>query len=827
MRLDPRAIENWASTGDAAAEFPNVVRRLILATAPHLVLVDMPGGSSVRLPGWDGRTRANAGNEWVPGGDCVWELSCEADPRQKANRDYANRLADLRGLDPQLTTYVAVTARVFPNSDTWEAERRDRGDWRDVRVVDAEIVSAWLEQAPAVAEQFARLIGLRPDGGYLALDEWWRGWAGPTSPDISPGLVLAGRDAHADELADWFGREPVGYFVQGDTREEAIAFLAAAAHRAENAWGAEFLARALVVRDVDAWRDLCFSSSPLVLIRDFEDHVVPAVMPGSGHRTVVPLDGTQDALGQGIKLPQMGRDETVGALVEMGLAENEAVSLSWQTARRLAGLRRRLANSSGEPGPAWLTSPILRMIAPLVLVGQWEDDHPGDRDIVGLLTGKDYVEVQGEVTELAGLADAPLVKVGNRWRFWSQEEAWDLLAKGLTSSDLEKFRAVAVAVFSAVPPPLPRWDTLEHLLQEEKATEPSGADGVRSIRRSVLRGLKRGWQAVKRKFGSKSVADEGPTDGEVPARDLPTGLLGSGTIRQGMSRTLVIMALDPDRALYEAECALLPRQVVAEVLGKTVDHQVWESLGSCLSVLAEAAPNEFMGAVDAAVEVAPSPFALLFSDEPGWSSSDFRCSGLFWSLERLAWSEEHFARVADLVVRLGQIAVGSSAERRAFDCASGLFDPSIRFTDASDEARLSALERLVDRYPEAGWRVLCDTYPTSRGFLLGRSPPVWRPWGAGGAGQSTRGEYFAYVAALERMVVEKVGCDPVRWNGVLDIHWFMSGYVRRSLVWLLSQRVAEIRRREGSVYLWHEARRKISWYREHKDARHGYAGMVY
>ena len=78
------------------------------------------------------------------------------------------------------------------------------------------------------------------------------------------------------------------------------------------------------------------SSSPLVLIRDFEDHVVPGVMPGSGHRTIVPLDSAQDARGHGIKLPQLGRDETVGALVEMGLSETDAASLSWQTARRLA-----------------------------------------------------------------------------------------------------------------------------------------------------------------------------------------------------------------------------------------------------------------------------------------------------------------------------------------------------------------------------------------------------------------------------------------------------------------------------------------------------------
>ena len=49
------------------------------------------------------------------------------------------------------------------------------------------------------------------------------------NPQVSPELVTAGRQDQTERLAQWFRGEPSHYYVQGDTQDEAIAFLAGCA----------------------------------------------------------------------------------------------------------------------------------------------------------------------------------------------------------------------------------------------------------------------------------------------------------------------------------------------------------------------------------------------------------------------------------------------------------------------------------------------------------------------------------------------------------------------------------------------------------------------
>ena len=54
------------------------------------------------------------------------------------------------------------------------------------------------------------------------LDEWWENWSTSANPQISPELVIAGRQDQAKRIARWFQDKPSHYYVQGHTREEAV-----------------------------------------------------------------------------------------------------------------------------------------------------------------------------------------------------------------------------------------------------------------------------------------------------------------------------------------------------------------------------------------------------------------------------------------------------------------------------------------------------------------------------------------------------------------------------------------------------------------------------
>ena len=182
-------------------------------------------------------------------------FSARKDASRKATDDYQKRTNNPQGIDIKSATFVFVTPRKW-NYKNWIKKRCQDGDWANIRVLDATDIVAWLESAPAVARRFAQLIGKTPVSGFICLNEWWDNWTGSTQPKISPRLVLAGRHDQTKTIQSWFIDTASCLHVQGDTREEATAFLAASALSAGADRGSEYLAKAVVVQTIEAWQDL-------------------------------------------------------------------------------------------------------------------------------------------------------------------------------------------------------------------------------------------------------------------------------------------------------------------------------------------------------------------------------------------------------------------------------------------------------------------------------------------------------------------------------------------------------------------------------------------
>ena len=164
ISFDSSEIDNWSDKPDAHHRLPELIRRLVMATVPMPSGIDIPSGSSVRLPGWDGLVDVEGGNAWVPSGLSAWELSCENSRslRNKATADYRKRTANPQGVDIPSTAFVFATTRRWAGKREWARERREEGLWADVRAIDADDLVAWLEQTPDVSVWFARLIGKLP-----------------------------------------------------------------------------------------------------------------------------------------------------------------------------------------------------------------------------------------------------------------------------------------------------------------------------------------------------------------------------------------------------------------------------------------------------------------------------------------------------------------------------------------------------------------------------------------------------------------------------------------------------------------------------------------
>ena len=157
--FDASEINNWSDTADAEHKLPELIRRLVLATLPEPPSrINMPSGSSVRLPGWDGLLEVGRGNAWVPCGHSCWEFSCNKRVTSKASDDYEKRTADPLDLNRTAATFVFVTSRRWSGKRQWERKRREEGKWHDVRAYDADDLVAWLEQSDDVTRWLIRVI---------------------------------------------------------------------------------------------------------------------------------------------------------------------------------------------------------------------------------------------------------------------------------------------------------------------------------------------------------------------------------------------------------------------------------------------------------------------------------------------------------------------------------------------------------------------------------------------------------------------------------------------------------------------------------------------
>ena len=159
ITFDAPDIFQWAAKIEARNELPRLIELLIIETCPDTTFIDMPYGSSIGSPGWDGLLTVPCGNPWIPTGHLAVEMSCEQDPGRKANKDYEKRINDPQGIDVANTTFIFITPRNWPRKRQWVRERNEEKKWADVRSLDAGDLAAWLQQAPRASKWFADLIG--------------------------------------------------------------------------------------------------------------------------------------------------------------------------------------------------------------------------------------------------------------------------------------------------------------------------------------------------------------------------------------------------------------------------------------------------------------------------------------------------------------------------------------------------------------------------------------------------------------------------------------------------------------------------------------------
>jgi hypothetical protein len=704
----------WANRIESQSELPRLIRRLVHDTCKEVVRIEFPSGESVQMGGYDGLLEVLDQNELVPKGKSAWELGVQKDIKHKADSDYKKRTANPKGEKLDEMTFIFVTPRRWGAKAKWVKAKNAEGKWAEVRAYDADDLEQWLEIALSVQAWFARFIGKQPED---VEDLWyfWEKWHDSTSPPMAALISLAGRKEATKKLIDWLSIEPSSLTVQGESKEEAIAFIAAALQELPQDQQEYWFSRTLIVYSSQAWRQVTASREKLLLVPALNHPEGVGNALRGGHHVLIPINRETTPSKGALLLPRSSKQDFEQALVSTGLTLAQATSLTASTRRSLLVLRRKNAPSPEVHHPKWAEPSFSHQFITILLAGAWSESNDEDKNAIEGLAGRSYSLVAEEMLRWQHESDPPVRQISEVWQLISREDSWMLLARYLTEADLEAFERVTLSVLSI---PDSRYEV--------------------------------------------------PPDERWIAEMFPKHSPNSSWFKSSLVNTLVLLgARSEDLNSPIAEFANEKLKViVSHLLNPNASWQRWATLAQHMPLLAEAHPEAFLRAVEETLLSNESVLVKLFAEEQLRGSSPHM--SLLWALEALAWLSTNLKRVVLVLAKLAVLDPGGKTYNRPINSLIEIFLPWHPQTTATLDIRLQALSTIVEREPSIAWKLLIGLLPErGGGSSSGTYRPQWRDWFSENAVSVSITDYHRNVEVVSDLLISLLGNDIKQWEDLL------------------------------------------------------------
>ncbi|MFA6002821.1 MAG: hypothetical protein WC881_02005 [Elusimicrobiota bacterium] len=710
-------LNRWADKTESRGLLPELIRRLVHATTDvkELEYVNFSGGEETHRPGYDGETRVKAGNAKVPAGLTFWEMGTDISIRAKLEKDYSKRVKKRGAGDFSDANYIAVTPRDYPGKKRWIDEKSALGDWHEVRLYDSDDIEQWLELAPAVGIWLSGYASRRPEN-ICDISTHWENLKGSLKRPLPPKILLTSRQATIEAISSWLKGTPAPLAIRAESPQEVVDVFSAWVASLPLEEQSRIASRAAIIEGVDPWRVFADSKQPLIMIRAEQLELTPEQVAEAyrkGHHVLVPVSLMAPHEGGSHRLERMDRFELQEGLQKSGNCEEpEARALAQHAGGSFSVLKRKFASAPLTKTPKWSKGTPAADLAPLLLMGAWSDKVPADKAIVAKFAERPYEEVLRVLGQWRNAADAPVRWANGIWEFVSPLDAWTLLSKSLTSTQLDAFEDAARTVLGQDAP-------MYELPKEDR------------------------WCAQ--------------IHGKFP--------IYSDELREGLARSLALLAIHGASAQLADPIPsdVRANRVVCGILPAGARWQRWASLGHLLSLIAEAAPTTLLNSVEEDLRGADSELPKLFDEEGGGIGGRAEHTGLLWALERLAWAPEHLSRTALVLAKLDERDPGGRYANRPGNSLAETFCAWMPHTAASLPKRIDTVRLVIDHHPQAGWKLVLALMPEMHSAMSSRTTPEWRPWAESWKRIITNGECFQGRQGYVHLAISAAEEIPARW----------------------------------------------------------------
>lgn len=766
--INENDLATWSRLTNARTFLADMVSDLIRATIIDASRFRFPGGDVGQIRGWDGDLETKDSISFVPAGKSKWEFGVGAGAA-KASSDYNNRSVNTGSEVMKENTLVLVNLNVWDTPremlTKWEGERNAEGKWLGVRYLDAVDLVHWLNEHPAVAALYAReVLQNAPKDGALSTDEFWEIYSLRFDPQLNEKVIVADRQAVADDLLQKLVGPAQSIMLGAETSEEVVAFAVAAIRLAKPEVRRSIEIRTLIVESESAARFLSQRSDMIFVTTKSADAMAGFLAQSAP--TLSAATGMQARKPQISVLQRPTASSMSEGFVAMGLTHQVGYDLAHRCGRSLTILRRLIPRGP-SPRPEWESSaPSLK---PAFLAGGWSENTALDKQILEALSGfTDYSALQSVLFPTLALSDPPLDRLNVYWQVRAPVDAFSVYGQMLSDVDLQRFREAVVRVFS-------------HVVKEPSREE------------------------------TFSLTYTSPAD-------------YSKWLRDGLALTLLIIATMHEVGGLQMNNTT-PQQYVDEILSSLPDwgrsHETLIGLSDQSALLAEAAPNPFLVALESMLEGAPDEVAKIFSpsdDGDIWGPSSPHIKVL-WALETLAWDPNYLNRVTVVLAKLAELDPDPNSRmiNRPINSLRNILLSWSPNTYAPFSQRITCLDLILAACPDVGWQLLVKLMPQPHDTSSPTQMPKLRDTAPRVRENLTFGIVWDSEAAIAKRAMQAAGDDEDRIVLLVKRISSFRPETRSEILAFIDVMLSQRQSAEGSP-VWHALREEVGRHEYFADA---------
>ncbi|ABN07151.1 hypothetical protein Mlab_0982 [Methanocorpusculum labreanum Z] len=557
----------------------------------------------------------------------------------------------------------------------WIQDEIKKGEWRDIKIIDADSLCDWLSLYPTVGIWMADQMGM-PVEDIRPLEKYWDAILEATKiHPLSPEIFLAHR-AEAKERVNQFldnhqNRLKLTTYCPAQIPDFIAAVLQSRDDR--NTW----YSKTLVIDTQSAFQKMVSESGSHVFVITFEvidEEKLISEANSREHSVIYSGKPSQNSITNSYTstLPDIPPEYISTELDKLGYGKLEAFYFAYKCFGNPSNLRTLI---SGYPiSPTWNLGNIdVNTILSACLFGKWDGSYEGDRKIISDFVKKPYEDWIREITNaLLQSPQIPIYEENNVWKVTRKLEIWDLIWERVRAEQIQQFCKQAVQVLQEIDP--------------KYELEPN-------------------------ERYMASILTKSPTY--------------SSTLREGVADTLAFLAspLCQKNSGLDVDVQSIIQMSVREILSSP-NWKLYATLDHSISLLAEASPREFLNRLRKNLK---TPFIKdLIREAPNQFGPISYLPGLIWGLEKLAWSTDNLTQVIAILGDIIEMEGEPYHEKQAFRVLNTILWLPRPHTSADSKKCKAAIYSLLKNHPAIGSVLIREETSLQNKYCDGGTKPKWR-----------------------------------------------------------------------------------------------------